>query len=65
MNGIKTLPDTLGNLQNLKGLDLFYNELNTLPDTIGNLNLEYLNLGKNSIEVSATIRYELIDTRSE
>ena len=46
-----TLPETLGNLNNLQYLNLGHNRLTgTLPETLGNLNnLQYLNLGHNRL----------------
>ncbi len=44
-NKLTSLPDSFGNLVNLKKLDLRYNELTSLPESFGNLvNLEELNL---------------------
>jgi len=34
---LNTIPDTIGNLVNLRGLYLSYNQLIRIPDTIGNL----------------------------
>jgi Leucine-rich repeat (LRR) protein len=36
-NGLKSLPETIGNLAGLETLDLSKNVLDTLPDSIGNL----------------------------
>ena len=45
---LKFLPDSIGNLKNLRILDLSNNKLETLPDSIGNLtNLEELYLSNN------------------
>lgn len=45
MNGLKEIPECIGNLQFLKKLDLSYNEIQSLPTTLKNLShLEYLNL---------------------
>ncbi|MHA1342068.1 MAG: leucine-rich repeat domain-containing protein, partial [Promethearchaeota archaeon] len=47
---ITSLPETFGNLSNLKELDLNDNELTSLPETFGNLsNLKELNLINNKL----------------
>ena len=44
------LPKSIGELKNLKYLDLFNNEITKLPESIGELiNLEDLNLSNNKI----------------
>ena len=49
-NKLTILPDTIGNLSQLKLLWLYNNKLNTLPDTIGNLSqLKELYLGDNNL----------------
>jgi len=48
---IKNLPDSIGNLKDLKYLYLYDNNLEILPETIGKLqNLECLDLGRNKIK---------------
>lgn len=48
---ISVLPESIGNLTNLKELWLKRNKLKSLPDSIGNLtNLENLTLGDNNLE---------------
>jgi len=45
MNGLKEIPECIGNLQFLKKLDLSYNEIQTLPKSFKKIShLEYLNL---------------------
>ncbi|ORX83716.1 L domain-like protein [Anaeromyces robustus] len=47
---ISILPDNIGNLKNLKRLDIRNNKLKTIPSSIKNLSkLEYLNLSNNPI----------------
>ena len=47
---MKGLPDNVGNLVNLKYLDLSNNQIATLPTTIGNLkNLKHLDLKNNPL----------------
>jgi hypothetical protein len=47
---LTTLPDSIGNLTNLRWLDAKDNQLTTLPDSIGNLtNLVRLDLDKNQL----------------
>jgi Leucine-rich repeat (LRR) protein len=47
-NALRYLPDSIGNLKNLKTLNVSNNELRELPDTIGNLeNLTSLDLSNN------------------
>ena len=49
-NNLTSLPESIGNLTNLKGLDLMYNELTDLPESIGNLTkLEGLDLDTSQI----------------
>lgn len=46
-----TLPESIGNLESLKNLDLEHNELTTLPESIGKLKrLTYLYLYDNQLE---------------
>ena len=50
-NSVDTLPKTIGNLKNLKELNLAYCDLKELPETIGNLeNLQILNLRGSSLQ---------------
>ncbi len=47
---IKTLPENIGNLINLKHLNLSYNKIENIPASIGNLTeLEHLGIGSNEI----------------
>ena len=49
-NRLRNLPDSIGNLINLKSLDLHANGLTTLPDCFANLvNLQHLNLDENQL----------------
>ena len=51
-NQIKVIPDSIGNLINLKSLYLPYNQIEVIPESIGNLtNLKNLYLPYNKIEV--------------
>src|SRR3989344_537726 len=48
--GLKSVPELIGNLKNLKGLYLHYNQLKSVPESIGNLkNLKGLYLSYNQI----------------
>ena len=48
--GLKTLPDSFGNLKLLRELDLDDNELTTLPESFGNLkSLQHLELQHNKL----------------
>ena len=50
-NNIFQLPQSIGNLDYLEGLDLEYNYLQALPNSFGNLfNLKYLDLSSNNID---------------
>jgi hypothetical protein len=50
--GLSALPESIGNLQNLKWLGLNENDLHRLPESIGNLqNLEWLHLGYNKLSI--------------
>jgi hypothetical protein len=46
--GLSSLPEELGNLKNLKKLDLQENNLISLPENITALKLTHLNLRKNA-----------------
>ena len=49
-NGLRTIPESIGNLTQLTILRLDDNQLTTIPDSIGNLTqLEYLNLFDNPL----------------
>ena len=49
---LRVLPDSIGNLINLKSLDLGNNELTVLPDSLGNLTeLKSLYLASNELSV--------------
>ncbi|WP_420920192.1 leucine-rich repeat domain-containing protein, partial [Leptospira santarosai] len=49
-NQLKTLPNEIGQLENLQYLNLENNQLKTLPNEIGRLqNLKVLNLGGNQL----------------
>eukprot|EP00943_MAST-04B_sp_MAST-4B-sp1_P005485 g5485.t1 len=49
-NQLKSLPDSVGNLQNLMGLWVFNNQLTSLPDSLGNLqNLLHLQVFNNQL----------------
>src|SRR3989344_3374907 len=44
-NQLNSVPESIGNLKNLKDLYLYNNQLNSVPESIGNLkNLEILSL---------------------
>ena len=65
-NKLTTLPDTIGNLSQLKELYLFYNNLTTLPDTIGNLsqlNVLYIDNNNLSKQEQDKIRRLLPNTK--
>ena len=48
--GLKSVPELIGNLENLEGLYLHYNQINSVPESIGNLkNLKELYLGYNQL----------------
>ena len=50
-NNIFQLPQSIGNLDYLEGLDLEFNYLQALPNSFGNLfNLKYLDLSSNNID---------------
>jgi F0F1-type ATP synthase delta subunit len=50
-NKLESLPDSVGNLQNLLTLLVFNNRLESLPDSVGNLqNLLYLTVFNNRLE---------------
>jgi hypothetical protein len=50
-NELQSLPESIGNLVNLKDLSLFDNQLQTLPESIGNLvNLRKLWLDNNQLQ---------------
>jgi len=50
--GLTQLPDSIGNLNSLQGLELSRNDLSVLPDSIGNLgSLLYLFLKDNNLSV--------------
>jgi hypothetical protein len=50
-NQLQSLPDSIGNLENLTELDLCDNQLQSLPDSIGNLeNLTELDLRENQLQ---------------
>lgn len=50
-NQIRCLPDSIGNLTNLRRLSLCHNQLYCLPDSIGSLqNLTHLNLSYNRLD---------------
>jgi internalin A len=49
-NQLTALPETIGNLHNLKYLDLNHNQLTAIPETIGNLhNLSSLSIWNNQL----------------
>jgi hypothetical protein len=51
INQLTTLPESIGNLSNLKSLWLSYNQLQTLPESIGDLsNLKSLWLSSNQLQ---------------
>ncbi|MHA1227716.1 MAG: leucine-rich repeat domain-containing protein, partial [Candidatus Hodarchaeales archaeon] len=50
-NKLNTLPESFGNLKNLKQLYIDYNHLTSLPESFGQLkNLKYLSLEKNPLQ---------------
>jgi hypothetical protein len=50
-NQLKSLPDSVGNLQNLLSLYVFNNQLKSLPDSVGNLqNLLYFRVFNNQLQ---------------
>lgn len=49
-NLFETLPDDIGQMQNLKTLNAFSNKLSSIPESIGQLNkLQIFNVGNNHI----------------
>ncbi len=49
--GLELIPSKIGNLKELKFLDLKLNKLKNVPDSIGSLyNVEYLNLSSNELD---------------
>lgn len=50
-NHLKTLPESIGQLESLKTLDLYMNKLKTLPETVGNLqSIQTLYLSVNQLK---------------
>jgi Leucine-rich repeat (LRR) protein len=48
---LERIPESIGNLDSLKELDLYGNEIRTLPDSIENLqSLKKMNLVSNKLE---------------
>ena len=48
--GITTIPESIGDLDNLEMIYFFENEIESVPESIGNLiNLRFLDLGRNNI----------------
>jgi len=58
-NRLQTLPNEIGQLQNLRVLALYENALNSLPESLANLkNLEFLDIRHNKLtEVIDSIRF--------
>ena len=64
-NSISSLPDELGNLDQLTDfLYLHDNQLATLPDSLSNLKrLRYLNISENRFEILPEVIYEMTELR--